>query len=314
MENTDENNEYIKYGADDERSAQRLASARRTAKRIAQQAYHGMVRTMAQTMYYNDDIDDDEVADIDDDDIDDDESDYRYIDEDILEIFAENCRIRPKWHHPDASAAWDEYVNVINRKTRNAIEDAKITAMYAITESKTAKANDETVIKMLQTVIYRKPFDDPESQLLCFAAKKIYVLDGIGHIFDCNLQDRKRKCNSDAYKSAINIWNDAKKGLLKIDPNNVASGCGKDAELQERLKIQQRYFNEWTKKLNHTQARAYFTTLNFIANETKQHITDVKNGDAPAPKTESKDSSVKIKVTGKPEDKDWDFKDLRDKL
>lgn len=43
-------------------------------------------------------------------------------------------------------------------------------------------------------------------------------------------------------------------------------------------------------------------------------MTDVKNGDAPAPKTESKDSSVKIKVTGKPEDKDWDFKDLRDKL
>lgn len=37
-----ENNEYVKYGADDERSAQRQASARRTAKRIAQQAYHGM--------------------------------------------------------------------------------------------------------------------------------------------------------------------------------------------------------------------------------------------------------------------------------
>ena len=299
-----ENNEYVKYGADDERSAQRQASARRTAKRIAQQAYHGM-------RYYLDR--DCSVADIDDDDEEDDE-DYRYIDEDILGIFAENCRIRPKWHHPDASAAWDEYVNVINRKTRNAIEDAKITAMYAITESKTAKANDETVIKMLQTVIYRKPFDDPESQLLCFAAEKIYVLDGIGHVFDCNLQDRKRKCNSDAYKSAINIWNDAKKGLLKINPDNVASGCGKDAELQERLKIQQRYFNEWTKKLNHIQANAYFTTLNFIANEAKQHVTDVKNGDAPAPKTESKDSSVKIKVTDKPEDKDWDFKDLRDKL
>ena len=114
-----ENNEYVKYGADDERSAQRQASARRTAKRIAQQAYHGM-------RYYLDR--DCGVADIDDD-----ESDYRYIDEDILGIFAENCRIRPKWHHPDASAAWDEYVNVINRKTRNAIEDAKITAMYAIT-------------------------------------------------------------------------------------------------------------------------------------------------------------------------------------
>ena len=310
-----ENNEYVKCGGDDERSAQRKAAARRTAERIAQQAYHGM-------RYYLDrdcgvaDIDDDEsdYRYIDEDDIDDDESDYCHIDEDILRIFAENCRIRPKQHHPDASAAWDEYVNVINRKTRNAIEDAKITAMYAITESKTAKANDETVIKMLQTVIYRKPFDDPESQLLCFAAEKIYVLDGREYAFDCNLQDYKRKCNSDAYKSAINIWNDAKKGLLKIDPDNVASGCGKDAELQERLKIQQRYFNEWTKKLNHIQARAYFTTLNFIANEAKQHVTDVKNGDVPVPKTESKDSSVKIKVTGKPEDKDWDFKDLRDKL
>ena len=74
-----------------------------------------------------------------------------------------------------------------------------------------------------------------------------------------------------------------------------------------------RYFNEWTKKLNHIQANAYFTTLNFIANETKQHITDVKNGDAPTPKTESKDSSIKIKVTSKPEEKDWDFKDLHDK-
>lgn len=100
-----ENNEYVKYGADDERSAQRQASARRTAKRIAQQAYHGM-------RYYLDR--DCSVADIDDDDEEDDE-DYRYIDEDILGIFAENCRIRPKWHHPDASAAWDEYVNVINR-------------------------------------------------------------------------------------------------------------------------------------------------------------------------------------------------------
>lgn len=79
-----ENNEYVKYGADDERSAQRQASARRTAKRIAQQAYHGM-------RYYLDR--DCGVADIDDD-----ESDYRYIDEDILGIFAENCRIRPKRH------------------------------------------------------------------------------------------------------------------------------------------------------------------------------------------------------------------------
>lgn len=170
MENIDENNEYIKYGADNERSARMQAAARRTAKRIAQQAYHGMRYYLSR---------DCGTADINDND----SSVYRYIDEEILEIFVTNCRIQPKWRHPDASAAWDEYVNVINRKTRNAIEDAKITAMYAITESKTAKTNDETVIKMLQTVIYRKPFDDPESQLLCFAAEKIYVLDGIGHVF-----------------------------------------------------------------------------------------------------------------------------------